>query len=54
MNESSVSANNKFLVAIGVVKTGKKKTITPIGAELAINLDRQFARRDCCQVASRR
>jgi len=39
MNESIVSANNKFLVSIGVVKTGKKKTITPIGAELATALE---------------
>jgi len=39
MNESIVSANNKFLVATGVVKTGKKKTITPIGAELATALE---------------
>jgi hypothetical protein len=39
MNETGISANNKFLVAIGVVKGGKKKAITPIGAELATALE---------------
>jgi hypothetical protein len=42
MNESIVSANNKFLVSIGVVKTGKKKTITPIGAHLATALEHEL------------
>jgi len=35
INETIVSANNKFLVAAGIVQGGKKKAITPIGAELA-------------------
>ena len=35
MNETVVSANNKFLVSIGIIKGGKKKTITPLGTELA-------------------
>jgi len=39
MNETGISGNNKFLVAIGIVKGGKKKTITPIGAELATALE---------------
>ncbi len=39
MNETGISANNRFLIAIGVVKTGKKKAITPIGAELATALE---------------
>jgi hypothetical protein len=39
MNETIVSANNKFLVAIGLIKGGKKKSITPVGAELAIALE---------------
>lgn len=39
MNETGISANNKFLIAIGVVKGGKKKTITSIGAELATALE---------------
>jgi len=39
MNETSISANNKFLIAIGVVKGGKKKSITPIGVELATALE---------------
>src|SRR5271170_5125181 len=43
INETGVSANNKFLVAIGVVKGGKKKTITPAGAELAIALQHELA-----------
>jgi hypothetical protein len=42
MNESIVSNNNKFLVSIGVVKSGKKKTITPIGAELATALEQNL------------
>lgn len=37
--ETTISANNKFLVAIGVVKGGKKKTISPIGTELATALE---------------
>lgn len=39
MNETVISGNNKFLVAIGLVKGGKKKTITPAGAELATALE---------------
>ncbi len=39
MNETVISANNKFLIAIGVVKGGKKKAITPMGAELATALE---------------
>ena len=37
-----MSANNKFLVSIGVIKGGKKKTITPLGAELAIALQHEL------------
>lgn len=39
IGETVVSGNNKFLIAIGVVKAGKKKTITPAGAELANALE---------------
>jgi len=42
INETVVSANNKFLVAIGIVKGGKKKTITPIGVELANALQHEM------------
>ncbi len=38
VGETIVSANNKFLVAVSIVQGGKKKSITPIGAELAIAL----------------
>ena len=41
MNETSVSGNNRFLVAIGVIKGGKKKAITPLGAELANALEHE-------------
>lgn len=39
MGETSVSGNNKFLIALGVIKSGQKKTITPPGAELANALE---------------
>jgi hypothetical protein len=39
IGETVVSANNKFLVATGVIKGGKKKGITPIGGELANALE---------------
>ena len=39
IGETIVSGNNKFLVAVGIVKGGKKKTITPVGAELATALE---------------
>jgi hypothetical protein len=39
MAETTISANNKFLLALGIVKGGKKKTITPIGGELATALE---------------
>jgi hypothetical protein len=42
MNETIVSANNRFLVATGVVKGKQKKTITPLGAELAIALQHEL------------
>ena len=42
MNETVVSANNKFLIATGVVKGGKKKTITSLGAELASALQHEL------------
>lgn len=41
MAETTVSGNNKFLVALGVVKGGKKKAITPLGAELATALEHE-------------
>ncbi|MBZ5565240.1 MAG: hypothetical protein LAP13_22815 [Acidobacteriia bacterium] len=39
MHHTIVSRNNRFLVAVGVVQGGKKKTITPAGAELALALE---------------
>jgi hypothetical protein len=41
MGETIISGNNRFLIAIGVVKAGKKKAITPAGAELATALEHQ-------------
>lgn len=37
--DTTISANNKFLVALGIIKGGQKKTITPPGAELANALE---------------
>jgi len=42
MNETSISGNNKFLVALGIIKTGQKKSITPLGAELANALEHEM------------
>jgi hypothetical protein len=39
VHETIVSRNNWFLVALGIVQGGKKKTITPAGAELALALE---------------
>ena len=39
INETIVSASNKFLVAVGIVQGGKKKTITSVGRELALALE---------------
>jgi hypothetical protein len=38
VHETIVSGNNRFLVAIGVVQGGKKKTMTSVGHELALAL----------------
>lgn len=38
IGETIISGNNKFLLAVGIVQGGKKKAITPLGAELAIAL----------------
>ncbi len=43
MNETSVSANNKFLISAGIIKAGQKKTITPLGVELSKALDHDMA-----------
>jgi hypothetical protein len=42
MGETSVSGNNKFLIALGIIKAGQKKAITPLGAELAKALDHEM------------
>lgn len=42
MNETSISGNNRFLVALGIIKTGQKKSITPLGAELANALEHEM------------
>ena len=41
MNETTVSGNNQFLVSIGVIQGGKKKTITALGSELARALEHE-------------
>jgi hypothetical protein len=38
IGETSISGNNKFLIAVGIVQGGKRKSITALGAELAIAL----------------
>lgn len=43
MGETSVSGNNKFLIALGIIKSGQKKAITPLGAELSKALDHEMA-----------
>jgi hypothetical protein len=35
IHETSVSGNNRFLLAIGIISGGKKKAITPLGSELS-------------------
>lgn len=42
ISETGVSGNNKFLVALGVIKGGRKKAITPLGAELANALQHEM------------
>lgn len=42
MGETIVSGNNKFLIALGIIKAGQKKAITPLGAELAKALDHEM------------
>jgi hypothetical protein len=37
-----VGTYNKFLIAIGVIKPGQKKTITPLGSELSKALDHEM------------
>jgi len=41
MNETRVSGNNGFLLSIGVIQGGKKKSITPPGAQLAQALEHE-------------
>ncbi len=38
VHETIVGGNNRFLVTIGIVQGGKKKTITSIGSELSLAL----------------
>ncbi len=42
IGETIISGNNKFLVAVGIVQGGKKKSITPLGAELANALQHEL------------
>jgi hypothetical protein len=42
IGETIISANNKFLVAVGIVQGGKKKSITPLGSELANALQHEL------------
>jgi hypothetical protein len=39
IGQTVISASNKFLVAVGIVKGGKKKSITLLGSELANALE---------------
>lgn len=39
IHETIVSANNKFLVAVGIVQGGKRKTMTSVGRDLALALE---------------
>jgi hypothetical protein len=39
MPETVISGNNKFLLGLAIIQGGKRKVITPIGAELANALD---------------
>ena len=39
IHETIVSANNRFLVAVGIVQGGKKKTMTSTGRDLALALE---------------
>lgn len=42
MGETVISGNNKFLLAVGIIQGGKRKTITPIGGELAKALEHEL------------
>jgi hypothetical protein len=42
IGETIISGNNRFLIAVGIVQGGKKKSITPLGAELAIALQHEL------------
>lgn len=42
MHETIVSGNNKFLIALGIIKPGQRKAITPLGAELANALEHEM------------
>jgi hypothetical protein len=35
IGQTGISANNRFLVAVGIIQGGKRKAITPIGAQLS-------------------
>src|SRR5580692_6945218 len=43
IGQTIISGNNKFLVAVGIVQGAQKKSITPLGAELAIALQHELA-----------
>ncbi|MGI9103494.1 MAG: hypothetical protein ACR2IF_13740 [Terriglobales bacterium] len=42
MNPTIVSSNNRFLIAAGILNPGKKKQITPLGADLALALQHEM------------
>jgi hypothetical protein len=42
IGETIISANNKFLLAVGIVQGGKRKSITTLGAELANALEHEL------------
>lgn len=42
IGETVISGNNRFLVAVGIVQGGKKKSVTPLGTELANALEHEL------------
>lgn len=43
IGETIISGNNRFLLAVGIIQGGKKKSVTPLGAELSNALQHEMA-----------
>lgn len=43
IGETIISGNNRFLLAVGIIQGGKKKSVTPLGAELSNALEHEMA-----------